>query len=103
MIIRIVVDLPEPFGPRNPVTVPGATSKVSESTAVIRPYRLVRDLTVIIGPPCGRRAHAIGRSRYGRRRPGRIRLTAVYHRGFSPPAAVRGRPPALLAARRAGG
>ena len=36
-IIRIVVDLPAPFGPRNPVTVPGRTSKLRSSTAVVGP------------------------------------------------------------------
>jgi hypothetical protein len=33
----MVVDLPAPFGPRNPVTVPGATAKETESTAVCAP------------------------------------------------------------------
>ena len=33
MIIRIVVDLPEPLGPRNPVTTPSRTSKDRSSTA----------------------------------------------------------------------
>ena len=37
MIMRIVVDLPEPFGPRNPVTTPGGTSNVRWSTAVAAP------------------------------------------------------------------
>ena len=37
MIMRIVVDLPDPFGPRNPVTTPGGTSKVRLSTAVAAP------------------------------------------------------------------
>jgi hypothetical protein len=32
-ISRIVVDFPDPFGPRKPVTVPGRTSKLSASTA----------------------------------------------------------------------
>jgi hypothetical protein len=31
---RIVVDLPAPFGPRKPVTVPGRAEKEMESTAV---------------------------------------------------------------------
>ena len=35
MIMRMVVDLPDPFGPRNPVTTPGGTSKVRSSTAVV--------------------------------------------------------------------
>ena len=32
--MRIVVDLPAPLGPRNPVTMPGRTVKLSPSTAV---------------------------------------------------------------------
>ncbi|OKI06796.1 hypothetical protein AMK13_15300 [Streptomyces sp. CB02056] len=36
-IIRRVVDLPEPFGPRKPVTRPGRTVKVSPSTARVPP------------------------------------------------------------------
>jgi hypothetical protein len=48
MMTRIVVDLPAPFGPRKPVTWPGRTSKLSRSTAVVRPYRLVRPWTAII-------------------------------------------------------
>ena len=34
---RIVVDLPAPLGPRNPVTVPGRAVNVSPSTAVVLP------------------------------------------------------------------
>ena len=36
-IIRIVVDLPAPFGPRKPVTWPGSTSNESRSTASVSP------------------------------------------------------------------
>jgi hypothetical protein len=36
-IIRIVVDLPAPLGPRKPVTLPGSTRKVTSSTAVYAP------------------------------------------------------------------
>jgi hypothetical protein len=36
-IMRIVVDLPAPFGPRKPVTWPGRTVKLMPSTAVFRP------------------------------------------------------------------
>jgi hypothetical protein len=32
-ISRMVVDFPAPFGPRNPVTVPGCTTKLRFSTA----------------------------------------------------------------------
>ena len=35
--MRIVVDLPAPFGPRNPVTCPGRTVKLMSSTAVFAP------------------------------------------------------------------
>src|SRR5215471_3929223 len=47
-IIRIVVDLPAPFGPRNPVTTPGRTTKSSPLTASLSPYRLLRFSTSII-------------------------------------------------------
>jgi hypothetical protein len=36
-IVRSVVDLPAPFGPRNPVTVPGSQRKDTASTAVCSP------------------------------------------------------------------
>ena len=38
--IRIVVDLPAPFGPSRPTHVPSGTSRSSPSTAVIGPKRL---------------------------------------------------------------
>jgi hypothetical protein len=34
---RIVVDLPEPFGPRKPVTRPGCTTKLRSLTAAFSP------------------------------------------------------------------
>ena len=37
IIMRIVVDLPAPLGPRKPVTVPGSTVKEMLSTAVFLP------------------------------------------------------------------
>jgi hypothetical protein len=37
MIIRMVVDLPAPLGPRKPVTEPGGIVKLMESTAVFSP------------------------------------------------------------------
>ena len=49
--IRSVVLLPAPFGPTNPVTRPGTTSKLSPSTAVIDPNRLVSRLATIAGEP----------------------------------------------------
>src|SRR5439155_8882662 len=51
--IRMVVDLPAPFGPRNPVTWPGRTVKDSPSTATVRPYRLLRFCTSITRPTLG--------------------------------------------------
>src|SRR5205823_3222166 len=51
-IIRIVVDLPAPFGPRNPVTCPGRTVKLRSSTASLSPYRLVSPrASIIAGRP----------------------------------------------------
>jgi hypothetical protein len=37
MIIRMVVDLPAPFGPRDPVTDLGAMVKLMPSAAVVAP------------------------------------------------------------------
>src|SRR6195952_78634 len=48
-IMRIVVDLPAPLGPRNPVTIPGCTEKDRLSTAVFSPYILVRAVSSIMG------------------------------------------------------
>src|SRR5262249_46631967 len=45
--MRIVVVLPAPFGPRNPRISPRSTRKLTSSTAVSRPYRLVRCCTSI--------------------------------------------------------
>src|SRR5262252_5627124 len=50
MIKRIVVDFPEPFGPRKPVTVPGGMSKFRLSTASVPPYRLVSLRIEIMAP-----------------------------------------------------
>jgi hypothetical protein len=36
-ISLIVVDFPDPFGPRKPVTIPGRTENVSPSTARFSP------------------------------------------------------------------
>src|SRR6516165_12807139 len=44
----MVVVLPAPFGPRNPVILPGSTVKDSWSTASLSPYRLVRPRASII-------------------------------------------------------
>jgi hypothetical protein len=75
---RMVVVLPAPFGPRNPVTVPGWQTKLTLSTAVKSPYFLVSPSTLImrqacrvatgprIGPGAGNRLTKVG----GGRRPG---------------------------------
>jgi hypothetical protein len=47
MIIRIVVDFPEPFGPKKPVTTPGTTSKLRFETALVLPNCLVNEFTEI--------------------------------------------------------
>lgn len=41
-IMRMVVDLPEPFGPKKPVTSPSGAVNDSALTAVELEYRLVR-------------------------------------------------------------
>src|SRR5689334_5902267 len=64
-IIRKVVVLPAPFGPRKPVTRPGSTSNDRLSTALTLRYCLVRPETTIlpsanavssraVHPRCGR-------------------------------------------------
>src|SRR6266702_7986728 len=45
---RMVADFPAPFGPRNPVMRPGASSKVRSLTAVTVPYRLVSAWTAMV-------------------------------------------------------
>ena len=49
-MIRMVVDLPAPLGPRKPVTRPRPTVKDTSSTAVYPPYLLVTLSTVIMPP-----------------------------------------------------
>src|ERR1700751_1478824 len=54
---RIVVVLPAPFGPRNPVILPGATLNDKLSTATVSPYRLVRPrASIMYAAPSGRRS-----------------------------------------------
>src|SRR5829696_9955396 len=47
---RIVVDFPDPFGPRKPLTRPGRTTNDRSSTATVLPNRLVRFRTSITCP-----------------------------------------------------
>ena len=49
---RIVVVLPAPLGPRNPVTRPGWQTKLTSSTAVNAPYFRVSPSTLIMCPAC---------------------------------------------------
>src|SRR5438270_13142568 len=56
--ILIVVLLPAPLGPMNPKTSPAASSRLSRSSAVSAPYRLVRSRVEMaadfpIATPCG--------------------------------------------------
>jgi hypothetical protein len=46
--MRIVVDFPEPFGPRKPVTTPGETVKLRSLSATVFPYRLVSPRVTIM-------------------------------------------------------
>src|ERR1700712_5839574 len=46
--MRMVVVLPAPLGPRNPVTVPGAQAKDTSETTVRPPRRFVRPWDSII-------------------------------------------------------
>src|SRR6185437_10436675 len=48
----MVVVLPAPFGPKMPVTAPGAALSVSPSTAVVWPYRLT-SLPISTAGTCG--------------------------------------------------
>src|SRR5258708_10598958 len=50
VIMRIVVDLPAPLGPRNPSTSPFPTSKETPSTARFGPKDLLRFSTLLIAP-----------------------------------------------------
>src|SRR5215211_7299405 len=47
-IMRIVVVLPAPFGPRKPVTMPGSMVQVSSSTARVRPNTFLSPANSII-------------------------------------------------------
>ena len=59
--MRIVVDLPAPLGPTNPVTWPGLTVKVRSSTATVPPYRFRRPATSM----AARMAETLGMDRAG--------------------------------------
>src|SRR5258708_3499186 len=68
----MVYDFPEPFGPRNPVTTPGRTSKDRSSTATVPPYALDNRRTLITGPPRARSADVTYSTRW-EASPGRVK------------------------------
>ena len=78
---RIVVVLPAPLGPRNPVTRPGWQTKLMSSTAANAPYFRVSPSTLIMRPDCpngpGRasaKCHGRGQTKVGALRdPWRLR------------------------------
>src|SRR5262249_5411650 len=57
-MIRSVVDLPAPLGPRNPVTRPALAVKLTSLTAVQAPYLLVTASMGIMGRPLAARIPA---------------------------------------------
>src|SRR3712207_178975 len=62
----MVVDLPAPFGPRNPKTAPAPTSNEIPSTAVNFPYRLTSPstpTTFTAAPACSHCTAATSRTR----------------------------------------
>ena len=61
--IRIVVVLPAPFGPRNPVTVPGSQRNETSLTTVRPPRRFVRPVASIMAGSIGSAARARHRPR----------------------------------------
>src|SRR5215472_10634633 len=66
--IRIVVDLPAPFGPTKPVTWPGRTVNVIPSSAVAAPKRLRTWSTSIVASMTGNLGSARGRGRHAAER-----------------------------------
>src|SRR5512136_964731 len=69
--MRMVVDLPAPFGPRKPKISPVRTEKLMPSTAVKRPKRLTRSVTTtasvsegIVRQPLVRRLDAVDHGRF---------------------------------------
>src|SRR4026208_1263455 len=58
--MRIVVDLPEPFGPRKPRTSPRSTLNETPSTALLAPKVFTRFSIRIIDWPIAPPAHSTG-------------------------------------------
>ena len=81
-MMRIVVDLPAPFGPRKPVTRPGRATKDTSSTARWAPYVLVTPSTVIMRlslVAAARPAHRPQGSRTATKEGGRTRRRDLLH------------------------
>jgi hypothetical protein len=57
--MRIVVVLPDPFGPRKPKTMPRGTSMLSESTALVDLKSRVSASVRMIGPTMFHRSSAM--------------------------------------------
>ena len=73
----MVVVLPAPLGPRNPVTRPGRTVKLSPSTAVTGPKRLVSpSASISTGRAAGRAARAGAAGTVGPAAGGGVQVTA---------------------------
>src|SRR3954462_12237271 len=82
--MRVVVVLPAPLGPRNPVTVPGSQRNVTSET-MVRPPSCLVSASVWIMPtdswPAG-----FGATARGRRSPGRAAVAGSdFGRGSRPP------------------
>src|SRR5438876_440715 len=64
VIMRMVVDLPAPLGPRNPSTSPFPTSKETPSTARFDPKDLLRFSTLITAPSKTHAQTGMGRLKF---------------------------------------
>src|ERR1700722_15925835 len=73
--IRTIVVLPAPLGPSSPKTSPRRTSKLTLSTAVKAPKRLVRSLVCIAGDS----GSIVPRKSYFRGHPGLERAVSLQH------------------------
>src|SRR6266850_3563844 len=90
-MMRMVVVLPAPFGPRKPWISPGSTERLTPSTAVKEPYFLTSASTAIMRSgrlrPAMGRAVALGEGEVQgpqvlRRPPDQERRGARFHRDF---------------------
>src|SRR5690606_2586150 len=79
----IVVDLPAPFGPRNPKISPGRTGNSSPRTASPSPKVVLRPSTSTAGPPSGMGLPPVGAYAPSPARGGRRRETTRGRQGRS--------------------